>query len=75
VQIAGCVLAETLTTFLAMQQLIVGVRGAIWATHLCTYQRLMNEEDACHVVTAPAHTSLFQLFLVYLVCSHSKLHH
>jgi len=52
VQIAGCVLAEVITSFLALQQLIVGVRGAIWATHLCTYQRLLNEDDACHVVTA-----------------------
>ena len=52
VQIAGSVLADTVTSFLALQQLIVGVRGAIWATHLCTYQRLLNEDDACYVVTA-----------------------
>jgi len=51
-QIVGCVLAEVITSFLALQQLIVGVRGAIWATHLCTYQRLLNEKDSCHVVTA-----------------------
>jgi len=45
------VLADTLTSFLALQQLIVGVRGAVWATHLCTYQRLLNQDDACHVVS------------------------
>jgi len=50
-QVAGCVVAEVMTSFLALQQLIVGVRGAIWATHLCTYQRLLNEDDTCHVVT------------------------
>jgi len=51
IQVAGCVVAEVMTSFLALQQLIVGVRGAIWATHLCTYQRLLNEDDTCHVVT------------------------
>jgi len=50
VQVAACVVADMLTSFLALQQLIVGVRGAIWATHLCTYQRLLNENDACQVV-------------------------
>jgi len=43
-----------LTSFLALQQLIVGVRGAIWATHLCEYQRLLKEDDVCLVVTAAA---------------------
>ena len=49
-QIAGCVLLDALTAMLSLQQIIVGVRGAVWATHLCTYQRLLNQDDACHVV-------------------------
>jgi hypothetical protein len=38
-----------LSSFLALEQFVIGIRGTLWAVHLCRYHHLITGEDYCHV--------------------------